>query len=261
MNAGLFFSMIYDRLPIIILILLRLTGFIALSPVFTKRGIPPIARVGFSLLLTGTVVLQLPLDAAYRFNVYVFALDCIKELLLGMVMGYATNLFFTAAVTAGELIENQIGFGMYNLFDTQSNVQMPLFGSLINVLNMLLFLSMDGHLVVIRIMCSLFNAVPPGEITVSPELSSMMVKYFASSFVLAVQIALPVVTASLMAEAGLAVMMRTIPQMNVFVVGIPLKIILGLVVIIVILPVYRAIMGDAFNVMYDAIGHLFEGFR
>jgi len=261
MSAELFLGQIFDRFPVALLVLLRITGLFILSPVFSKRGMPSIAKAGFALLLTGLVLPSLSAGTYYRFNSTVFALDCIKELLLGLVLGYVTTLFFSAAIAAGELIDNQIGFVMYNLFDTQSNIQMPLFGNLLNVLAMLLFLSIDGHLVLIRIICSSFNAVPPVRIAVRPPLGSMAAQFLTSVFILTVQTALPAIAASLMAEAGLAVMMRTIPQMNVFVVGMPLKIILGLVVIIVILPVYRSIMGNVFNNMYDAIGHFFEGFR
>jgi flagellar biosynthetic protein FliR len=175
-------------------------------------------------------------------------------------MGYITTLFFSVVMTAGELIDNQIGFGMASLFDPQSNMQVPLFGNFLNVLAMLLFFSVDGHHTLIRILCSSFFRIPPGKISINPALGTMAAEYFSTTFVLAVQIALPAVAASLMAETALAVIMRTVPQMNVFVVGIPLKVILGMVVLIVILPVYRIVMGNVFDRMNMAVVHILEGF-
>jgi flagellar biosynthetic protein FliR len=251
----------YARFPLYMLVGLRLTGLFIMSPVFGKRGMPAGAKIGLAVLLTYLILPVLLIEPSYRlFNLFAFTLECIKEFILGLALGYITTVFFSVVMTAGELIDNQIGFGMVRLFDPQSSMQVPLFGNFLNVLAMMLFLSVDGHHTLIRILCSSFSRIPPGKIVISPVLGTMAAEYFTATFVLAVQIALPVVAAALMAETALAVIMRTVPQMNVFVVGIPLKVMLGIIVMLVILPVYKIMMGNIFDQMNTAVVHFFEGF-
>mgnify|MGYP000568768871 CR=1 FL=1 len=252
---------LYIRFPLYLLTGFRMTGLFLMSPVFGRRNIPAGVKIGLALLLTYMLIPILPRIPSFQlFNPYAYALSCVKEFLLGLTMGYITTLFFSILLTAGEYIDIQIGFGIANIFDPYSNIQVPLFGHLLNVLGMLVFLAVDGHHILIRLLVSTFTKIPPGEGVVFPELGKLMAEFFVSAFVMALQIALPIIAASLLAETALAIMMRTVPQMNVFVVGIPLKVILGVIVLIIILPTYSIYMDNVFNQMYGAINKAFEGF-
>ena len=252
---------IYARFPVFLLVGLRVTGLFLMSPVFGRRNIPAGTKIGLALLISYMLIPILPLESSYAlFNPYAYALECLKEFLLGLAMGYITTLFFSAVMTAGQLIDIQIGFGMVNIFDPQSNIQVPLFGNFLNVLALLIFFSVDGHHTLIRLLIVSFSRIPPGKITIHPVLGTMAAEFFVKTFALAIQIALPVIAASLMAEIALAIIMRAVPQMNVFVVGMPLKVILGLIILIVILPVYRVLLVNIFDQMNGAIEKVFEGF-
>jgi len=252
---------IYSQFPVFLLVGLRVTGLFLMSPVFGRRNIPAGTKIGLALLISYILIPILPLESSYvLFNPYAYALECLKEFILGLAMGYITTLFFSAVMTAGQLIDIQIGFGMVNIFDPQSNTQVPLFGNFLNILALLIFFSVDGHHGLIRLLVSSFSRIPPGKITIDPILGTMAAEFFATTFALAVQIALPVIASSLMAETALAIIMRAVPQMNVFVVGMPLKIILGLIIMIIILPFYRVMLVHIFDQMNGAIGRFFEGF-
>lgn len=252
---------IYARFPIFLLAGLRVTGLFIMSPVFGRRNIPAATRIGFALLLTYILIPLLPADIQFELNnPYVYTLKCLQEILLGLAMGYLTTLFFSIALTAGEYIDTQIGLGMANILDPYSNSQVPLAGNFLNVMGLLLFLGVDGHHMLIRLLASTFIRIPPGRITIQPALGLMAAEYFASAFEMAIRIALPVIAVSLMAETAFAIIMRMVPQLNFFAVGIPIKAMLGIVVLIVILPAYRFFMENAFEHMRDAIERIFEGF-
>jgi flagellar biosynthetic protein FliR len=256
-----FLGSIYARFPTFLLAGLRVMGLFIMSPVFGRRNIPAATRIGFALLLTYILIPMLPADTQYELlNPYVYTLKCLQEILLGLAMGYLTTLFFSVALTAGEYIDTQIGMGMANILDPYSNSQVPLVGNFLNVMGLLLFFAVDGHHMLIRLLASTFIKIPPGQITVQPALGMMAAEYFATTFVMAIQIALPVIAVSLMTETAFAIIMRTVPQLNFFAVGIPLKAVLGILILIVILPVYRFFMENAFEHMRDAIERIFEGF-
>jgi len=228
-----------------------------MSPVFGRIGLPVRFRIGLALLLTYILVKAVPLETVSD-NVYIYLMLCVKEFLLGVTMGYLTSLFLSVAFTAGQIIDFQIGFGMVNIFDVQNQQQVPLAGNLLNLAALMLFFAADGHLDLIRILSATVYKMPPGQLVVPQTLGAAMAGYFASMFVFAVRLALPVIAASLMAEVGLAVIMRSVPQVNVFILGFPLKILLGLVVLAVILPAYGRFMDGVYDHMYDAIENTFS---
>lgn len=248
-----------EQVPYILLIGLRVSGLFIMSPVFGRANLPVRFRLGLALLLTYLLLGTVPLPAApMGDNLYAYALAALQEFLMGLVLGFVTSLFLSVALTAGQMIDMQMGFGMVNILDPHSQQQVPLIGNLLNLLGLLLFFAVDGHLDLIRILSATLLRIPPGSAVPLPRMATALTAYFASVFVLAVRLAVPVFAAALMAETALGILMRTVPQMNVFVVGIPLKILLGLIVILVILPVYGRFMNGVFGQLLDAVDRMYE---
>lgn len=248
-----------EHVPYALLIGLRISGLFIMSPIFGRAILPVRFRLGLSLVLTYILLGAVPPPAAQMDNLYIFALAALQEFLMGLVLGFLTSLFLSVALTAGEMIDMQIGFGMVNILDPHSQQQVPLIGNFLNLLGLLLFFAVDGHLDLIRILSATLLRIPPGAAAPLPRMAAALTAYFASVFVLAVRLAVPVIAAALMAETALGILMRTVPQMNVFVVGIPLKILLGLVVILFILPVYGRFLNIVFQQMLDAVDRMYEG--
>jgi len=238
----------------------RVTALVISSPVFGRNNIPNMMKIAFCMLITYLLYTSATpvIGVEYR-SVLEFALMLIKELLFGLALGYVTTLFFTVVQTAGQTMDMQMGFGMVNVFDVQNNINIPITGNFLSIVILITFLSVDGHLMLIRILASTFAFVPVGGVVLNPDVGMVALDVFALAFVLAIKVAMPMIAAGLLGEVIMGVIVRAIPQMNIFVVGIPLKILLGLIMLLIILPVFVYFCDTIFDQMFESIDQMFLG--
>ena len=247
-------------LDFFILTFVRVTALIVSSPIFGRKNIPNILKICFCLLITYIIFSSTKQVKVVEYrNVFEFALLIIKELLFGMVLGYVTTLFFSIVQTSGQVMDMQMGFGMVNVFDVQNNINIPITGNLLNIVLLITFFSVNGHLRLIQVVDSTFSIIPVGEVVLNPLIGVVALEVFALSFLLAINVAMPMIAAGLLGEALMGVVVRAIPQMNIFVVGIPLKIILGFLMLLLILPVYVYFTGTIFDQMFLSIDKMIAG--
>lgn len=253
-------SQIGDHLEYFILLLLRVSGLLMASPIFGRKNIPNTAKIGLCLVLTYVVFSANPgAEFTTNDNLAQYALLCIKELLFGVVLGYVTTMFFALVQTAGYVIDMQMGFGMVNVFDVQSNISVPLTGNFFFIMLLIAFFTVDGHLRLIYILMSTVTSVPIGQVTLNPQIGLVALEVFALSFVLAINVAMPMIVSGLFGEVFMGFIVRTTPQMNVFVVGIPLKIAMGFLVLLIMIPVYVSFTNVIFDNMFTMIDTMFKG--
>ena len=253
-------SAVTANLDYFILMLLRVSALIISSPIFGRRNIPNTMKIAFCVVVTYVIFAAEPASGAIRYNgVLEFAVLCIKELLFGLVIGYVTTLFFSLVQTAGQVMDMQMGFGMVNVFDVQSNISVPVTGTMLNVILLLTFFGVNGHLQLIYIVRSTVTNIPLGEVTLNPELGLAALEVFALAFLLTVNVAMPLIAAGLLGEVAMGFIVRAIPQMNVFVVGIPIKMLLGFLILMLIIPVYVAFTDVIFRNMFSSIDKMLAG--
>ncbi len=159
----------------------------------------------------------------------------IREAVIGVSMGFLVQLFFLAVGVAGQLIDTEMGFHMVNVLDPLSDSQLPLVGNLFSTLCILLYLSLHGHLLLLRSVAESFRLLPLGVFAL-PQDTGLVINACVKLLALSVQLALPVMGASLFTSLMFGIMAKSVPQMNVFVVGMPLKIAILSVVIVASLP-------------------------
>ena len=242
-----------------ILTFIRVTALIVSSPIFGRKNLPNMLKICFCLLITYVIFSSGTSGRVQYHNILEFAMLCIKELLFGMVLGYVTTLFFSIVQTSGQVMDMQMGFGMVNVFDVQNNINIPITGSLLNVLLLITFFSVNGHLQLIYIIKTTFSHIPVGGVVLNPLIGYTALEVFALAFVLAVNVAMPMIAAGLLGEVLLGFVVRAIPQMNIFVVGIPLKILLGFLMLMLILPVYVQFTGTIFEQMFASMNKMMTG--
>lgn len=188
-----------------------------------------------------------------------FILLCVKELLFGMVLGYVTTLFFSIVQTAGQVMDMQMGFGMVNVFDVQSNISVPVTGNLMYVVMLITFFGVNGHIKLIHIIRSTFGHIPVGGVALNPVIGLVALEVFALAFLLSVNVAMPLIASGLLGEVAMGFLVRAIPQMNVFVVGIPIKIAIGFLMLLLILPVFIHFTDTLFKNMFVSIDRMIAG--
>lgn len=240
-----------NGVEIFFIVLVRVSGIFIIAPFFGRRNIPNIFKMGFSLLMTIIIVNSIQFD---KFNIdeslISYTAIILKEFFVGLFLGYVAFLVFSAIYLAGQLIDMQIGFGIVNVLDPMSNIQVPITSNFYILLGTLILLVMDGHHLMIKGVYESFKILPPGNINFGNALMNEVLLMFGNMFVIAVKIAAPVTCAILLTDVALGVISRAIPQLNIFIVGMPLKILIGIFVILVTISFFVVISKD----LIDTIG-------
>jgi flagellar biosynthetic protein FliR len=245
-----------------ILMCFRVGGLVVPSPIFGRTNVPAIARIGLAAAIGFLFYTVFPQTVDITHTTLIgFALACFMELLLGMALAFVTNIFFSlTAFTAGQLIDMQIGFGIVNVYDIQNNTQVPMMGNVLNLMMLLVFFAVDGHLRLIEMLYLTVEGMPIGGLVLTQELGWVALELFARAFLLGVMMALPILASGLTLEIAFGVMMRAVPQIHMFVVGIPMKMLVGVTVFMVTLPVFANYTNLIFSELYTGIGRMFATF-
>lgn len=244
------------RFPEFLLILTRTGGLLATAPVFSSRLIPAQWKALFSVLLALVLLPILPGLAEPPPTIWHWMSLAVQEAVFGLTAGFITSLSLAAIQVAGQVLDVQIGFGMVNVLDPQLGTQVPLIGSFYQVLAMLMFLLTNGHHQLLRAVVASFQAVPLERFTLAPAVQPYVVQLFSQAFVLGLKLALPVLATLLLTDVGIGLMSRAVPQMNLFVVGLPAKIIVGLIALLLALPAVSTAIGQVLLQAIDDVGGL-----
>lgn len=227
-----------DYLPIFLLILVRLTAFLLVAPLFSINAVPNNVKVGlaFFLALISFMMIETEWDPQLDLG---FMVHVVKEAIVGLVVGFVANLMLLTVQIAGGFIDFQMGFLIANLVDPQTGSQIPVIGNFKYIMTILFLLSVNGHHLLINGIIQSYELVPLEAMFVplgSEQVAFYMTRVFAQMFLIAFQIAIPVAGALFLVEVCLGILAKTVPQLNVFVVGLPIKIFIGLVLILITLP-------------------------
>jgi flagellar biosynthetic protein FliR len=223
-----------------VLVVARLSGLFLLAPVFSSRQIP--ARVKI-MALTVMAVTMTPLVAAGEYSrIPESGLDLVlligKETIIGLALGFAVAVVFSAVQVAASFIDTAMGFAMANVIDPTSGSQQAVFGSFYSIVATLSFLAVNGHHWMLLGFTKSFSLIGVSEYPTFDRMFDNVLGVFGQLFVMAFQIAAPVLITLLLADVVLGIVARVVPQMNVFFVGIPLKIGIGMIAVIVALPTF-----------------------
>lgn len=214
-----------------VLLWVRLGALFFMSPFVSAAKMPTTAVVLLTLALSGIFTMAFQVRATQPLgDVVQLALAVAAELLTGALMGFALQCAFAAFAMAGQVLDVQMGFGMGSIFDPVTRSNTPVLGSLLALYGVAFFFAVDGHHAFMRGIAFSVTAVPPGELGVSISLADLM-RPVGAMFTAAVAVIAPALFVLLMVELVLMMTSRALPQMNVFFVGIPAKILIGLVVL------------------------------
>jgi len=245
-----------------VLLLLRIGGLVLASPIFGRVNVPNIAKLGLVLSLSYLIFTVFPQTIAIEYSsLFGYLLLCAGELLLGMALAYVTNVFFSlTAFTAGQLIDMQIGFGIVNVFDAQNNTQVPMMGNVLNIMLILMFFIVNGHIRLIEMVYLTIERMPVGTLVISATIGWTALEIFMRAFLLGVMMALPIIASGLTLEIAFGMMMRAVPQIHMFVVGIPMKMLIGIMIFVVTLPFFGGFSERVFGELFNGIEAMFANF-
>ncbi|HJD45344.1 MAG TPA: flagellar biosynthetic protein FliR [Candidatus Mediterraneibacter norfolkensis] len=220
------------------LVLMRMSGFVFLNPVLGRGNIPAQFRTGLTLVLT-VVICQAEYAAGTQLpepvNSVQFGLMLLIEFGIGYVLGFIMQLFDFVMTGAGSVIDFQMGLSMATVYDPQNGVQIALTGQVLQIYYMLLFFAVDGHLTLMRILLASGDVVPYGAAVIGRLQADAAVTLFTECVVLAMKLAFPIIAIEFLTEIAIGLLTKIIPQINLFVLNIELKVVIGILVLILLI--------------------------
>lgn len=242
--------------PVFLLMFCRITSFFIVAPLISSRNVPTRFKVGLATIVAILVYLSFGTNQTAAFDGS-YVLLIVREILIGLMLGYVANLILIAIQIAGAILDIQIGFGMATVFDPTTGIVTPLTGQFKYMIAMLLFLAMNGHHRLLDAIVYSYSWVPIdnrlfAEIS-NGNLMEFFLKAFAAAMVIAFQMAAPIVVALFLTDVGLGFLAKTAPQFNIFVIGIPIKIIVGLLLLLLLMPSLTYIFDNLFSLMAETM--------
>ena len=243
-----------DNFQVLLLIFMRILGLFVVAPFFSSFLIPMRYKVIFSIFFAIIIYPGLtgfePVIPDYLIN-YGFML--ITQLLIGLILGFIVTIIFTAFQLAAQFYHFQMGFGINQVFDPLAQIQVPILSQLQYLLTILVFLSINGHHLLIRALYDSYKIVPIIDFTNLQTMqffSTNLSKIFSSMFVLALKVAFPLIGTMFLVSLTLGLLAKASPQMNIFMVGFPLQISIGLISLIIVMPFFIEIIVHTVDFIY-----------
>jgi flagellar biosynthetic protein FliR len=233
------------------LVAIRFAAAVALTPVFGAADIPARLRVIFILALAALVVSATGIEAArLPTSLPAFLGAALVEVILGAALAFGVFTAFAVFLLAGRVMDIQLGFGVAVLIDPTNRTQSPLLGTFLNLMAVALFFAIDGHHLLLRGLVFSLEQAPPGASLADID-PAAIVAQFGGMFAYALALAAPVLITILLIDVGLAIVARTMPQVNIFIVSLPLKIFVGLLVLAVSLRYMGPLVARIFEDIFD----------
>lgn len=236
------------------LIMLRLTGLFLTAPFFGSRVIPK--RIKAALAFLVTLILSPVVDGSnleLPMNILILLFNFLSELTIGLIFGFITILIFASIQLAGQMISMRMGLAMANIMDPMNGSSIAVIGQFKNVLATLLFLVINGHHQLLRALKYSFDVIPLAGLEVSDALFMKLLRIAGDLFPLAFQIALPIIAVLFLTDVAFGLVARTVPQMNVFVMGLPTKLLVGSLLLFITVPVYISLIRGLFDDLFANI--------
>lgn len=243
----------WNGFTLFLYIMMRMAGFVLFTPFFGRSNIPRYYKAGMILVFSvaagfsyeGTV----PAPATFL----ELAMKLLLELAMGYLVGVVMNLFLYVPSLAGHMMDEQMGMAMAQTYDPSFQGQSTPSSNLLNILSILIFFSANGHQTLLRLMISSGGVVPFGTASLGRDAAEMAVEVFIDCTLLAVKMCLPVLGAELMGQVGMGILMKAIPQINVFAINIELKVLVGLLMIFALIAPFSEFLLSMENTMLSQV--------
>ncbi len=270
-NTAALAAQVWQGIPV----LLRVSGLFLVAPVFGSYFVPAQVKV-FIILVTTLAVYPMAVAAAAPAgtgaavtaafaggDLWAMMALAVQELAVGLLLGYASLLAFVGIQVAGQFLDMEMGFGIVNVIDPQLNQVSPLLGNFQYLLALLIFLATNGHYTLLSGLAQSYRILPMGgpRPTVGEPVLGFVLNLFSGLFVTALKVAAPVLAAMFLTTVALGLLSRAVPQLNIFMVGLPAKAIIGLALMALLMPGYLALLENVLGGIKPALARLLEVMR
>ena len=246
-------SITLQQLEFFLMIVVRMAGFIYTAPFFGLRNVPLRIKTGLTMAIAVVMFYVLPYEPLEYAGVIGFALLVVEETLVGLILGFVANICYQILAFSGQILDMEIGFSMVNEMDPVTSAQVTVSGNMYSYAVMLMLMITYMHHYLLDALIDTYSIVPLGKAAVNPMIYSVIVKMIGEYFVLGFRIVLPVFAAMLIVNSVLAILARVAPQLSMFVIGIQLKVFVGLAVMVVMIKMIPGIASLIFDKMLEVM--------
>lgn len=238
------------------LVLVRMTAYFVTAPVFSSKTIPARFKIGFAFFVSLVIYPTLDIDMKLELNgTYIFYI--IQEAVLGISIGLVAQIIFSSIQIAGSFVDMQIGFSLANVIDPQTGAQSPIMGNFKYIFAILLLFALNIHHFIIDGIVTSYEILPItnnwlGQLN-NEQIFMFMMSTFSKMFVIAFKISAPIVVTLLITDIVLGILARTFPQLNVFIIGIPLKILITFILLLWLASIFINNFKEMFYEMINSI--------
>ncbi len=223
--------------PTFLFTVIRTGSILAVAPIFGAINVPARVKMGFVLVLT-MLLTPLMADVPMPQNMLSLVLAIASEVVVGAAIGLVIKFIFTGIEFAGQFASFEMGLSMASVYDPVSASQVTVIGRLLSILTVLIFLSFDGHLMMIVALRKSFELIPPYGFTFSGPFADSLIRFSADIFIIGAKLATPVIAILTFVNIGNGLLAKVVPQLNIFVVGFALMILVGFFMLSLMLPYF-----------------------
>lgn len=243
----------WAELTLFLYINARVSGFILFNPILGRTNIPAAFRTGMALVLSWFVMGMTRQQVPAPTGTVELMIHLLLEIALGYLLGMAVNFFFYIVQLAGSMVDTQMGMTMNQMYDAGAQANMSVTGMIFNVLMTLLFFAAGGHLTLLEIFLTSEEIVPLGAVSIGLPAYNYLLELFVQCTILAVKLCMPIMAAELIAQVGMGVLMKVIPQINIFAINIDLKVLVGLSLLFMLMVPFSEFIIDAERMMLNSL--------
>lgn len=222
------FSLTINDVNTFALVFTRVGAMIFFNPLLNRKNVPAQFRIALALGLSLLIIPNVPSDAVSPIEGISLVFAMLKELFAGFCFGFIFQLYYYLLFVAGDVIDMGFGLSMAKAFDPSTNIQTSLTSGFFQLIFIVYFFITDCHLIFIKLIVSTFDLVGIGAMTFGADVGSFICAQFVSAFGLIMHLAIPFMAASFVLEIGMGILMKLIPQINVFSIHFQFKVVLGL---------------------------------
>ncbi|AZR73862.1 flagellar biosynthetic protein FliR [Anoxybacter fermentans] len=242
------------------LITIRFSGLFLTTPFFSSLMIPIQVKAGLTLLCS---LILFPIIFAeelipFPTSLLKLVFQVGNELLVGLVLGFTVLLTFTAFQLAGQFLDIRMGFALVNIVDPLTGSNAPLIGQFKNILAILILLLINGHHQIIRALVKSFQILPITKPVLSHQLLEYLFRVGGDIFIIAFRLSLPIIATLFVVDILFGFLARTVPQMNVFMLGFPIKILVGFLMLFLSIPLIVNLLIEIIEMMYQHLYKILE---
>ena len=248
---------IIPQITVFLLVLVRVSAFFVTVPFFSYRTIPQQVRITLAVVLSWMMYYTIDVEPFVVNGDYIMLI--IKEAIIGLLLGLVGYIVLSAVQIAGSFIDFQMGFAVANIIDPQTGAQSPLIGQFFNMIALLVLISIDGHYLILDGIYYSYQFMPIDQVFPNfgnDDFAEFIIKTFAAVFSISFQMAAPVVATIFLVDLALGIIARTVPQLNIFVVGFPVKIAVSFIVLFIMMAVMVEVMQKLIQILIYSMHNL-----